>query len=166
MKILGIDPGTATTGFGVIETNGDGVYVLIDFGWIKTSKDDAHELRLRQIYEQMVEVVKKHQPDEVAMEKLFFASNAKTAISVGQSMGVIMLAVNQSGRAMTHYSPVQVKLVVGGSGRADKIQMKKTVRSMLKFRSPNHKKTFFDDVCDALAIAICHARKTKETGYN
>ena len=162
MRILGIDPGTATTGFGVIETNGDGQYILEDFGWIKTSKDDTHELRLMQIYDQMSTLVKKTDPDVVAMEKLFFASNAKTAIAVGQSMGVIMLAVTQAGKSMFHYSPVQVKLVVGGSGRADKIEMKKMVRGLLKFRSPNHKKTFFDDVCDALAIAICHARKTSE----
>jgi crossover junction endodeoxyribonuclease RuvC len=162
MRILGIDPGTATTGYGVIETNGNGIYTLIDFGWVKTSNVDAHEQRLMQIYNQIQEVVKKHNPDEVAMEKLFFATNAKTAIAVGQSMGVIMLAVTQAGKPMYHYSPVQIKLVVGGSGRADKIQMKKTVRAMLKFRSPNHKKTFFDDVCDALAVAICHTRKTQE----
>lgn len=162
MRILGIDPGTATTGYGVIETNGDGKYKLIDFGWIKTSKDDMHEKRLMQIYEGMCKIVKKYNPDEVAMEKLFFASNVKTAIAVGQAMGVLMLAITQEKKPMYHYSPVQVKLVVGGSGRADKIVMKKMVRGILKFRSPNKKKTFFDDVCDALAIAICHSRKTAE----
>lgn len=160
MIILGIDPGTATTGYGVIETSAKGLYRLLDFGWIKTSKDDAHEQRLSQIYDRMSEVVRKSQPDVVAMEKLFFATNAKTAIAVGQSMGVIMLAVTQTGRSMFHYTPMQVKLVVGGSGRADKEVMKKTVRSLLKFRSPIHKKTHFDDVCDALAVAICHARKS------
>lgn len=162
MKILGIDPGTATTGWGLIETTGNGIYDLLDFGWIKTSNVDTHEVRLTQIYKQMDEVVKKLKPDQVAMEKLFFATNVKTAIAVGQSMGVIMLAVTQAGHGMTHYTPMQVKLVVAGSGRADKILMKSTVRKLLKFRSPNHKKTFFDDVCDALGVAICHARKTSE----
>ncbi len=160
MKILGIDPGTATTGWGLIDTNGDGVYVLLDFGWVKTSNVDSHEVRLTQIYEQMKQVVKKLDPDVVAMEKLFFATNVKTAIAVGQSMGVIMLAVTQNGKAMFHYTPMQVKLVVAGSGRADKVLMKSTVRKLLKFRSPAHKKTFFDDVCDALAVAICHDRKS------
>jgi len=166
VKILGIDPGTATTGWGVIDTTGDGVYDLVDFGWIKTSNVDSHEVRLTQIYNQMTAVVKKQDPDVVAMEKLFFATNVKTAIAVGQSMGVIMLAVTQHGKTMFHYTPMQVKLVVAGSGRADKILMKSTVRKLLKFRSPNHKKTFFDDVCDALAVAISHARKTAEGVWN
>lgn len=161
MKILGIDPGTATTGYGFIQTSGNGVYKLLDFGWVKTSKEDPHETRLSQIYTQVSELVRRLKPEQVAMEKLFFATNAKTAISVGQAMGVIMLAVTQASLPLSHYTPMQVKLEVGGTGRADKDLMKKSVRSLLKFRAPKGKKTYFDDVCDALAVAICHARKTQ-----
>lgn len=161
MLILGIDPGTATTGFGLLRSNGAGdKYELLDFGWIKTDKADLAGKRLVFIHQEMTALLKKHQPDVLAIERLFFAANVKTAMAVSESLGVIKLAAAKQKIPVFDYAPMSIKLVVGGSGRADKSLMKKTVRKMLSFRAPNHKKTFFDDVCDALAVAICHARKT------
>lgn len=158
MRILGIDPGTATTGYGFIEVNGDITKPkLLDFGWISTEKDGVHGQRLQEIFKQMKVLLGKLQPDVVAIESLFFYNNAKTAMRVGQANGVILLAVAQSGIQLFEYPPARVKLTVGGSGRADKVMMKKMVRQIFKVRSPKKKKTHFDDVADAIAIAYCHA---------
>ena len=169
MLILGIDPGTATTGFGVLKTDGKTEkYELIDWGWIKTEKENLREDRLVTIHEEMLVLLKKHKPDVLAIERLFFATNVKTAMAVSESLGVIRLAAAMHKIPVFDYAPMSIKLVVGGSGKADKILMKATVRKLLSIRAPNHKKTFFDDVCDALAVAICHARRTEtrntETG--
>jgi len=158
MKILGIDPGTATIGTGVIECDGTNISA-IDFGWIETSKDDGVGKRLVKIHKEMKELIQKHQPDVVAIEKLFFFINAKTAMAVAESIGVIKLAAESEGTKVESYAPLQIKLVVAGSGRADKKMVKAAVRSILKVRSPKKKKTHFDDLCDALAVAICYARK-------
>ena len=158
MKILGIDPGTATIGIGVIECDGTNLSA-IDFGWIETSKDDGDGKRLVQIHQKMKELLQKHQPDVVAIEKLFFFINAKTAMAVAESIGVIKLAAESESMKVESYAPLQVKLAVAGSGRADKKMVKAAVRSILKVRSPKKKKTHFDDLCDALAVAICYARK-------
>ncbi|PIU03574.1 crossover junction endodeoxyribonuclease RuvC [Candidatus Shapirobacteria bacterium CG08_land_8_20_14_0_20_39_18] len=165
MIILGIDPGTATTGFGVLKTDGKTEkYELIDWGWIKTDKDSLRENRLVTIHEEMLAILKKHKPDVLAIERLFFATNVKTAMAVSESLGVIRLAAAKQKIPVFDYAPMSIKLVVGGSGKADKILMKATVRKLLSIRAPNHKKTYFDDVCDALAVAICHHRRTV-TGY-
>jgi len=161
MLILGIDPGTATTGFGLLRSNDAGdKYKLLDFGWIKTEKTEIASKRLVFIHQQMIMLLKKHKPDVLAIERLFFATNVKTAMAVSESLGVIKLAAAKQKIPVFDYAPMSIKLVVGGSGRADKALMKQTVRKILSFRAPNHKKTHFDDVCDALAVAICHARKT------
>jgi len=160
MIILGIDPGTATTGFGVIEVIGKDKYKLLDLGLIETDKKQKHGVRLNLIYEGISKVIAKHQPNEVAIERLFFASNALTAIAVGQAIGVIKLAIHHSNVEVFDYAPMQVKLVVGGSGKADKIQMKATIKKLFKIRETKGMKTHFDNTADALAIAICHARKT------
>lgn len=160
MLILGIDPGTATTGFGLIESNGQAEsFKLLDFGWIKTDKEELRENRLLTIHEEMATLLKKHKPDVLVIEKLFFATNVKTAIAVAEASGIIRLAAARQKIPIFDYTPMQVKLEISGSGRADKMLMKKTVRKLLSFRSPNHKKTYFDDVCDALAVAICHVKK-------
>lgn len=161
MKILGIDPGTATTGFGVIETTKDG-YTLLDYGLVSTSKDTPHGQRLRFIYDAIAGLLKKHQPQEVAIERLFFATNALTAIAVGQAIGVIKLALHDGGVQVFDYAPMQVKLIVGGSGKADKNKMKATIKKMFKIREKKGQKTHFDNSADALAIAICHARKVSK----
>jgi crossover junction endodeoxyribonuclease RuvC len=173
MKILGLDPGTATTGYGVIETDGPGKYRLLDFGLVSTSKELPHGERLDLIFSGISSVIEKHSPEVVAIERLFFATNALTAISVGQAIGVIKLAIHRHRLPVFDYTPMQVKLYVGGSGKADKTLMKQTVKRMLKIRGsvlneikdgvngPRKKnKTHFDDAADALALAICHAKKT------
>lgn len=159
MKILGIDPGTATTGFGVIESTSDG-YILLDYGLVSTDKKQAHGQRLDLIYKGIANIIKKHSPREVAIERLFFATNALTAIAVGQAIGVIKLAVHHAGLPIFDYAPMQVKLIVGGNGKADKILIKKTIKKIFKIREKKGQKTHFDNSADALAIAICHAKKT------
>ncbi len=161
MIILGIDPGTATTGYGVIEAK-DGKLSLIDFGWVSTEKDELPGKRLQFIYKQISHLLKSHNPEIVAMERLFFFNNAKTVMRVSEAMGVMKLAISKKKIEVVDYAPLQVKSVVGGNGKAKKTDMKAAVRKFLGIRSPKKKKTHFDDVCDALAIAICHAKKTFE----
>ncbi len=158
MKILGIDPGTATIGIGLIECDGKNLSAL-DFGLIETSKDDGVGKRLSQIHTQMKALINKHKPDVIAIEKLFFFINAKTAMAVAESIGVIKLAAESEEMQIESYAPLQIKLVVAGSGKADKNMVKTAVRSLLKVRCKNKKKTHFDDSCDALAVAICYAKK-------
>jgi crossover junction endodeoxyribonuclease RuvC len=160
MKILGIDPGTATTGFGIIEASSDGTYVLLDYGLVSTSKDQPHGVRLQTIFDGITQIIQKHQPEEVAIERLFFATNALTAIAVGQAIGVIKLAIHYQNLPVFDYAPMQVKLYVGGSGKADKKVMKATIKKTFKIREKKGQKTHFDDAADALALAICHAKKT------
>jgi len=161
MIILGIDPGTATTGYGLLKINKKkNNFELVDFGWIKTPKEMESGKRLSMIYREIQTLCKDHQPDILSIERLFFATNVKTAMAVSESTGVIKLAATRKKVPVVEYTPMQIKKEVTGSGRADKKEMKKKVRKLLKFRSPNHKKTHFDDVCDALAVAICHARKS------
>jgi crossover junction endodeoxyribonuclease RuvC len=128
MRILGIDPGTATTGYGVIEANEEGNYLLIDYGLVSTSKDLPHGQRLNLIYEGISQVIQKNNPEVVSIERLFFATNALTAIAVGQAIGVIKLAIHHKQLPVFDYTPMQVKLYVGGSGKADKNLMKKTIK--------------------------------------
>lgn len=172
MRILGIDPGTATTGYGMVDVIDNSTFILEDFGLISTSKELPHGQRLELIFNGITDLIQKYQPEVVSIERLFFATNALTAIAVGQAIGVIKLAIHKQGLTAYDYTPMQVKLYVGGNGRADKKVMKETVKKLLKIRG--HKlneikdgnqnkrktnKTHFDDAADALALAICHARK-------
>jgi crossover junction endodeoxyribonuclease RuvC len=161
MKILGIDPGTATTGYGVLKVIKNGEPTLLDFGWIKTEKNSDPGKRLNFIFKNMVALLKEQAPDAIAIERLFFYSNAKTVMAVGQACGVILLAAARAKIPIFEYAPGQIKLIVGGNGRADKTAMKKTIREIFKVRSPRKKKTHFDDVADAIAVALCHARLSK-----
>lgn len=164
MRILGIDPGTATTGYGLIKFNGKLIPDLLEFGWITTDKDGLPGNRLNEIYQSTSRLIKKYNPDVLAMERLFFFSNHKTAMRVSQAQGVILLAAARARLEIFEYPPAQVKLAVGGSGRADKDIMKKAIRKIFKIRSPKKKKTHFDDAADALAVAYCHALKINEKG--
>lgn len=157
MLVLGIDPGTATTGFGLIELNGEGLKVK-EWGLIETSKEVSPEVRLAQIYSQINIILEKLKPDVFVMEKLFFASNAKTAMRVGQAQGVFLLAAAGYKIPVVEYAPGTIKKAVAGSGRADKKMMQKAVRKILgnHVKSQAHKKTHFDNAADALAIAVCH----------
>ncbi len=170
MIILGIDPGTATIGVGVIECDGKNLSAR-HFGWIETSKDDSTGKRLSQIHGQMRELIKTQKPDILAIERLFFFINHKTAMAVAESIGVIKLAAEAEGIEVVSFAPLDIKCTVTGSGKADKNEVKAMVRQVLKVRSPKKKKTHFDDLCDALAVAICYAKKNllpkdDKLGYN
>lgn len=158
MKILGIDPGTATIGVGVIECDGKSLKAL-DYGWIETSKDEEANKRLCQIHRQMVDLLRKHKPDVLAIERLFFFINVKTAMAVAESIGVIKFAAESEGVRVESYAPLQIKLTIAGSGKADKAMVKSAVKELLHVTSPDKKKTHFDDLADALAVAICYAKK-------
>lgn len=155
MKILGIDPGTATTGFGVIEKNA-GKLISIDCGVFSTPKELPMSNRLLIIYEDIKEIIDHHKPDVIAVEQLFFARNVTTAITVGQARGVVLLAAQKSDLKLLEFTPLQVKQSVTGYGQATKKQVQEMVKKILnldKIPKP-------DDAADALAIAIC-ASNTK-----
>jgi len=157
MLVIGIDPGTATTGYGFIQANEDGSLHAIEFGVIETSPKFPPHQRLLVIYRQLQKLIDLHQPGSGAVEKLFFQRNVKTAISVGQGRGVAMLALAQAGIPMEEYSPLEIKQAVAGYGRADKFQMQNMVKALLSLvdiPSP-------DDAADALAVAICHIHSKK-----
>ncbi len=151
MKTLGIDPGTATTGYGILDIDGDTVKV-IDYGCIKTSSKESPSDRLIKICRDVKKIISKHKPKWVAVEKLFFGNNVKTAMSVGQARGVILLAAAQSGVDIAEYTPLEVKMALTGYGRADKRQVQEMVKRLLKLAVIPKP----DDAADALAIALCH----------
>ncbi|MFV1917156.1 MAG: crossover junction endodeoxyribonuclease RuvC [Patescibacteria group bacterium] len=160
MLILGIDPGTATTGYGLIKVNKKD-YEVKKFGLIQTDKDGIPGDRLNDIYDQMMKIFSEYKPDVMAIEKLFFATNAKTAMRVGQAQGVMLFAASRAKTLVVEYAPGTIKKVVAGDGRADKKLIQKAVRKYLgaKVRSRKRKKTHFDNAADALAVAVCHALK-------
>lgn len=158
MIILGIDPGTATTGYGVIEKKGQ-KHKIIECGCIQTpAKTPLHD-RLDAIYDELLEIIEKHSPDHMAVEELFFATNAKTAIAVGQARGVVLLAGKKKSLSVFEYTPLEVKMALTGYGRADKRQIQEMVKVLLSL--PEIPKP--DDAADALAIAICHAQSYKKS---
>ncbi|MGQ9477061.1 MAG: crossover junction endodeoxyribonuclease RuvC [Candidatus Bipolaricaulia bacterium] len=159
MKVLGIDPGLATTGYGIVSawraTNRarrsvSCSYKLIEAGVITTPPREPLPLRLKTIYEEMRGLVEEFRPDELAVEELYFAKNTKTAISVAEARGVILLAA--VGVPVTSYTPLQVKLQLTGFGRAGKQQIQAMVARLLGLREPPKP----DDAADALALALCH----------
>lgn len=158
MLILGIDPGTATTGYGLIRAKKD-KYEVIDFGLIETDKNGSPGKRLEIIHIEMIKLLRKHKPDVMAIEKIFFARNAKTAIRVGQALGVMLLSAENMKTEIVEYAPGRIKKIVTGDGRADKKIIQKYVRKALgaKVRSKKGKKTHFDNAADGLAVALCHA---------
>lgn len=157
MRILGIDPGTATTGYGAIETKNNSIR-LVKFGWIFTDKKLEANLRLKSIYHQMQQLLQELSPDVVVIEKLFFYNNAKTAMKVSEAMGVLRLAIVEKGIEIVEYPPLKVKSVITQNGWAKKEEVKRAIQKILKVKVPKKKKTHFDDVADALGIAICHAK--------
>ncbi len=170
MIILGIDPGTATTGYGIIkipdnilEREFEYGIELINYGNISTSKDRIMPERLLLIHDQLNHVIETYKPDAMALEMLFFGANTKTAITVGQARGVILLSAAKYGIPVNDYTGLQVKLMVAGSGRSDKKQVIEAVqKKWLKGGEKNFvtpKGGHMDDAMDALAIAICHVLK-------
>ena len=157
MIVLGVDPGTAITGFGIIEEYDDQTLKVLDYGAIRTSSTLADWDRLQILYKKIREIILLHQPDCGAVEKLYFQQNVSTALSVGQARGVILLAMAQNGLQVGEYSPLEVKQAVVGYGRAEKIQVQKMVTTLLALdETPSP-----DDVADALAVAICHLHSYK-----
>jgi crossover junction endodeoxyribonuclease RuvC len=154
--ILGIDPGTAITGWGVINCN-TSIPVLIEYGHILTQAKTPLSDRLDIIHKNLTTIIMKYKPNVVAVEELFFAKNVKTAITVGHARGVILLTSKQLGLEIFEYTPLEVKQAVAGYGFADKIQMQKMVKCLLKLdHIPNP-----DDAADALAVALCHQNRRK-----
>jgi len=151
MRILGIDPGLAIVGYGVVELNGNN-FKPIDYGCILTNKDMDFPYRLKYIYESMNQLIDKYRPDEVAIEELFFNKNVKTAIAVGQARGVEVLSVINNGLDIYEYTPLQIKQAVTGYGRAEKVQVQEMVKMLLSLK----KLPKPDDAADALAVALCH----------
>ncbi len=156
MIILAIDPGIAITGFGIVESN-RGNTSCKDFGSINTEAGLAPAHRLKIIFREITELIDKHEPDEMAVERLFFNANVNTAMSVGQAKGVIMLAAAMRNLSVFEYTPLQVKQAVAGYGRAEKRQIQQMVKMILKLAEIPKP----DDAADALALAICHANSKK-----
>lgn len=152
MHILGIDPGTAIMGYGLIEKQGNRLIPLAYASW-RTPAHTPMPGRLLTLYQELQSFIEAHQPDQIAVEELFFNRNTTTAISVGQARGVILLAAAQAGIPVYEYTPLQVKQAVVGYGRADKKQVQQMVRALLGLKEIPKP----DDTADALAIAICHA---------
>ena len=149
---LGIDPGTAITGYGLIRLSPDGEMVTVKYGVILTPKDATPPARLEMIYDQMTDLLKEHKPDTAAVEKLFFARNVTTGIAVGQARGVVMLAIQKAGIEAFEYTPKEIKNAVAGYGGAGKRQVQEMVRALLQLDSIPKP----DDAADALAVAITH----------
>ncbi len=157
MIIIGVDPGTATTGFGVLKKEGQ-KYNILDYGVISTpAKTPLHD-RLDTIFNELSDIIKKYKPDHIAVEELFFAANAKTAIAVGHARGVILLAGKKNGLLVFEYTPLEVKMALTGYGRADKNQIQQMVKALLSLKEIPKP----DDAADALAVAICHAQTWRE----
>ncbi|MBQ9946432.1 MAG: crossover junction endodeoxyribonuclease RuvC [Clostridia bacterium] len=152
MIILGIDPGYAIVGFGVIRYENNR-FTVLDFGAITTPAGMAFNERLKCIYEDLTYLFQKYKPDAMAIEKLFFNTNKKTAVDVAQARGVILLAATVNGAECFEYTPLQVKQSVVGYGRAEKKQVQEMTRQLLNLSAVPKP----DDTADALAMAICHA---------
>jgi crossover junction endodeoxyribonuclease RuvC len=152
MIVLGIDPGTANTGYGVVARRG-GRLAALDGGVIETPSGQALERRLTTIFARVEELLDEHEPAAVALEELYFGGNTSSAMAVGQARGVVMLAAGRRGIACSGYTPQQIKGAVCGSGRADKGQVQRMVQAVLSLPEPPKP----DHAADALAVAICHA---------
>ena len=152
MITIGIDPGTALLGFGVIRSNDESE--LLDYGVVETGSSSPMPARLNHLYDTVRKLIERYQPDVLAIEQLFFARNVTTAIAVGQARGVVLLAAAQHGVPVVEYSPSEVKQAVVGYGKADKAQMQEMVRIILNLDAAPQP----DDAADALAVALCHVQ--------
>lgn len=160
MRILGIDPGYAIVGFGVLDYDGRN-FRVVNFGAITTPAGMDFNKRLEMIYADMCEVIDIYKPDALSMEKLFFNTNTTTAIDVAQARGVILLACSQKGLSVNEYTPLQVKSSIVGYGRAEKSQVQEMVRTYLGLKEVPKP----DDTADALALAITHGHNSSQTAY-
>jgi len=157
MRILGIDPGTGILGFGVIDINAKGKAALVDAGVIRTPVNQPDSDRLFTIYAELEQVIQDVKPQAMSVEKLFFAQNVTTAMSVSQARGVVLLLGKQNDLELYEYTPLQIKQAVTGYGRADKKQIQEMVRVILGLKEIPKP----DDCADALAAAICHSMQRR-----
>jgi len=155
LKILGIDPGSIACGYGLIVAKGaDAAYVAS--GRINVPASYPLHQRLKQIYQSLLEIIREHQPDDIVVEKIFFAKGAKAALSLGHARGVVLLAAASENVSLHEFSALQVKKAVAGYGRAEKSQVQEMVKVILKIRG-----TLSPDSADALALALCHLNTLK-----
>jgi crossover junction endodeoxyribonuclease RuvC len=152
VKVIGIDPGTAACGYGIVQASGGRLRAL-DHGWWRTAAGERPELRLKKIFDGVAALVEEHRPDAVVLEESFVGADARTALSVGQARGAVLVACAAAGVECAEYAPARVKQAVCGYGRAEKAQVQRMVKTILGLPSPptpHH-------AADALAVAICHA---------
>ncbi len=160
MVILGLDPGLATLGYGVIKKEPKKKAEMLDYGVISTPKDENLAVRLCMIEKGLKQIIEKFKPDEIAVEELFFAKNVKTAISVAHARGIILLTANKECGRLFEYTPLQIKQALTGYGRAEKIQIQQMVKTLLGLKGIPKP----DDAADALAVALTHAQTNKLGG--
>jgi crossover junction endodeoxyribonuclease RuvC len=158
MLVLGIDPGTAITGYGLVRGEGDDL-TLVAYGTITTSSDWPLPERLQRIYQELTALIEDQQPTAAAVEELFFSKNVRTALSVGQARGVALLAAANARLPIHEYTPLQVKQAIAGYGRATKDQVQQMVKMLLALDCVPQP----DDAADAIAVAICHIHSAKLT---
>ena len=157
MLVLGIDPGTAITGFGLVEEDDAGRLSLVECGVIRTPAGDPLPARLQAIYRSLSVLIGQYRPAAMAVEELFFSNNARTAFAVGQARGVCLLAGAEAGIPTYEYTPLQVKQAVVGYGKASKEQVQEMVRMLLELDAVPQP----DDAADAVAVAICHQHSAR-----
>jgi crossover junction endodeoxyribonuclease RuvC len=154
--VLGLDPGTATTGWAILSEKKGGIFTVA-YGHISTEKNTDEAKRILEINKDLLAIIKKYQPQEAAVEKLFFFKNKKTIIEVGQSRGALLLTLEQNHVKISGYTPLQVKQAITGYGRADKRQVQLMVKNILRLKEIPQP----DDTADAIAIALCHINSRK-----
>lgn len=159
MIILGIDPGIATIGYGLIESV-NGKNAVIDYGVISSPKSESLPVRLSIVEDSLKKLIEQYKPDEIAVEELFFAKNVKTALNVAHARGVILLCANRECGKLFEYTPLQIKQGLTGYGRADKNQIQQMVKILLNLKSIPKP----DDAADALAVALCHSQTNRFSG--
>jgi crossover junction endodeoxyribonuclease RuvC len=157
MLVLGVDPGTATTGYGVVRELPNGDLEAVDYGIITTPARTPMPDRLQQLYEQIVALIARHQPDAAAVEALYFGKNVTTAITVAQGRGVILLALAQAGLPVREYKPAEVKQTIAGYGNAAKEQVQEMIRQLLQLDELPRP----DDAADGLGLAITHLNASR-----
>jgi len=150
--VLGVDPGTATTGYGVVARAGDGAVSLLECGVIRTDASEALPRRLREIYEGIGDVIARHAPDIVAVEGVFYARNARTTVVLGHTRGAILPAAALRDLPVVEYSPAEIKSAIVGTGRATKEQVQYMVQRLLRLKTAPKPA----DAADAVAVALCH----------
>ena len=157
MLVIGIDPGTATTGYGLVKENEDGSLTVVDYGAVITSPEQSMSQRLLELHRHLTDILLLHRPQSGAVEKLFFQRNVTTAISVGQGRGIALLALAEAGISVGEYTPMEIKQAVacyGGSGKSQVQQMVQALLGLDQIPRP-------DDAADALAVAICHVHSAR-----